>query len=109
MSDEYITQTVGGLSVTSWIPGEPTPAAHLTHYAFWNRWTPAERQAFLAAVANNIELLDFQNMVTWGTFVDLSLQTLIDAMNQIESIGGIIAAGRAAQIMSLTIQPQEYA
>lgn len=83
-----------------------TPDTRITKLAFKQRLSQAERIAIREAAKVNPEVFDFQDLVDSATFVDLSRQDTIDALNTLEA-AGLIGAGRANEILTAPIQDIE--
>ena len=71
----------------------------ITKLGFKQRFTQEERIAIRTASSANPVVFDFQDLVDSATFIDLSRQDTADAVNALEQFG-LIAAGRASQILS---------
>lgn len=71
----------------------------ITKLGFKQRFSQDERIAIRAASAANPVVFDFQDLVDSATFIDLSRKDTVDAVNALEQFG-LIAAGRASQILS---------
>ena len=80
------------------------PARRLTKLAFVGR-LGADFYAILSAAKVNVDVEMFVKMLDWatpdadGTSVDLDDPRVVYALNSLEA-GGLIAAGRAAEILS---------
>lgn len=73
---------------------------NLTNLDFLNRFTQAERIAIRTAAASNAAVADYLAMQTAASGISLIDQRTIDGVNALEA-AGLIAAGRAAQILAL--------
>ena len=71
----------------------------ITKLGFKQRFSQDERIAIRTASAANPVVFDFQDLVDSATFIDLSRKDTVDAVNALEQFG-LIAAGRASQILS---------
>lgn len=83
---------------------EPTPSAQaqnmkMTKLGFKQRFTQPERIAIRQAAASNPVVFDFQDLLDSATYIDISRQDTIDAINQLEQFG-LIGEGRAEEILS---------
>ena len=113
-ADEYLelVETGNGL------PAETFPA-HITQFAFQNRFQLGELVAFeMASVHNPSAAPELQQLAATlrverkklesAKFVDLRHAETIAGVGQLETYG-LIAAGRAAEILSTTVTPEEAA
>lgn len=69
-------------------------------FDFLNRFTPAERAAIRTAALTNGALADYVAMVSAAKTVVLTDQLTVTGVQSLET-AGLIAAGRAAQILAL--------
>lgn len=78
----------------------------ITKLAFKQRFTQDERIAIRAASETIPQVYDFQDLVNSATFIDLSRQDTIDAVNAIEQLG-LIQDGRAEVILGPPVEDIE--
>lgn len=78
----------------------------ITKLAFKQRFTQSERIAIRTASETIPQVYDFQDLVNSATFIDLSRQDTIDAVNAIEQLG-LIQAGRASIILGPPVEEIE--
>lgn len=82
----------------------------VTRLAFLHRLTDAEAIALdIASQGTSIlaaSLRRFQQKVNAAPYIDLALEETISGVNALEQMG-IIAQGRAAQILTAPVQPNE--
>lgn len=78
----------------------------ITGLAFKNRMTTEERKAIRRAAATDEDVQDFVDLANSATHIDLSLQQTIDSVNALEQFG-LIAEGRAAEILSPPVNEDE--
>jgi hypothetical protein len=71
----------------------------ITKLAFKQRFTQAERIAIREAAQTVPEVYDFEDLVNSASFIDLARPDTIAAVHYIEA-GGLIAEGRAVEILS---------
>lgn len=71
----------------------------MTKLGFKHRFTQPERIAIRQAASSNPVVFDFQDLLDSATYIDISRQDTIDAINQLEQFG-LIGEGRAAEILS---------
>ena len=90
------------------VPTTVAPPPYITVYAFKNRFTQAERVAIRTAAATVAAVADYLDMVASRNYVDLSDPTTTADVNALVT-ASLLTSARAAAILSLTIQPQEYA
>jgi hypothetical protein len=76
-----------------------TPANILTKEAFLDRFTLTEQITILTAAKSSVAIEAWLFRFNNATTVDLLYQPTIDGVNAMEA-GGILAAGRAAQILA---------
>ena len=79
--------------------GESRPDMRITKLAFKQRFTQAERIAIREAAQTVPEVYDFEDLVNSASFIDLARPDTIAAVHYIEA-GGLIAEGRAVEILS---------
>lgn len=72
----------------------------LSNLDFLNRFTQAERIAIRTAAASNAAVADYLAMQTAASGISLIDPRTIEGVNALEA-AGLIAAGRAAQILAL--------
>ncbi|MGZ5545085.1 MAG: hypothetical protein ACXWIU_10455 [Limisphaerales bacterium] len=72
----------------------------LTKRAFLERFTPAERVAIRTAAQSSVAIQDYLELVNVSDNIDLTYSTTIAGVQELET-AGLIAAGRAAEILSL--------
>jgi hypothetical protein len=92
---------VGGWSYGTYQPDavEPVADMRITKLAFKQRFTQAERIAIREAAQTVPEVYDFEDLVNSASFIDLARADTIAAVHYIEA-GGLIAEGRAVEILS---------
>jgi predicted Rossmann fold nucleotide-binding protein DprA/Smf involved in DNA uptake len=78
----------------------------ITGLAFKNRMTSEERKAIRRAAAIDEDVQDFVDLANSATHIDLSLQQTIESVNALEQFG-LIAEGRAAEILSPPVTDDE--
>lgn len=78
----------------------------ITKLAFKQRMTQAERIAIREAAKTNGMVYDFQDLLDSATYVDLTRQDTIAGVNQLEE-AGLLGAGRANEILTAPVQPEE--
>lgn len=79
-------------------PTPPIPPV-LSKYQFLTRFTSAERKTITAASAVDPDIADFKLLLDAATEVDCGNTDTIAGVNALEA-GGILAPGRAAQILA---------
>jgi hypothetical protein len=83
---------------------------HITVLAFLNRFTDAEAISMdLASIGNTVPaatLRRYMQKVNAAKYIDLARQDTIDGVNALET-AGIIASGRASEILNSPIQDIE--
>lgn len=84
---------------------QPT-STKISKLAFKQRFTQEERIAIRTAAQQNPVVFDFQDLLESATFVDLSREDTIEDVNSLEA-GGLLADGRASEILSLDISEYE--
>ena len=87
-------------------PTTTPPDMRVTKLAFKQRMTAAERIAIRTAATTDAIVYDFMDLVDSATFIDLARQDTQDGVNYLES-AGLLAAGRAAQILTNPITDEE--
>ena len=91
---------------------QAAPKRQITQLAFLNRFTDAEAIAIdLASQGTTVEaaaMRRYQKKVDAATYIDLSRQDTRDGVLALESIG-LLAAGRATEILDAPVQPEEVA
>jgi hypothetical protein len=98
VGDDY----VGGVFVHC----QPTADMRITKLAFKQRFTAAERIAIREAAKTVPEVYDFEDLVNSAAFIDLARPDTIAAVHYIEA-GGLIAEGRAVEILSPPVEDIE--
>jgi hypothetical protein len=97
----------GGVLESYWSELVPVqPPRHISKLKFKQRMTTAERIAIRAAAETTPEVYDFMDLLSDATFADLDDPTLISGVNALEPLG-LLAAGRASEILNAPIQPHE--
>lgn len=81
-----------------------TRPKHITHLAFLSRMTLTERTA--VRTSQNEAVQDIMFLFNAAKFIDLDRQDTINGVHGLEALG-IIAPGRAAQILSAPILDTE--
>ena len=99
------------LTPAGWVYGfYELPPGHnnlwITKLAFKQRFTAEERIAIRTAAAVNPIVYDFQDLVDSATYIDLGRVDTISAVNALEQYG-LIAEGRAAEILSPPVNEDE--
>lgn len=84
----------------------PVPDARITKLAFRNRFTPAEKVSLYTAAKTSVDIQIYLDDVNAATFIDLQRPDTRANVQGLES-AGLIAAGRALQILDAPIQPDE--
>ena len=82
------------------------PETKVTKLAFKQRMTAAERIAIRTAASTDPIVFDFMDLVDSAIYIDLARQDTQDGVNYLES-AGLLAAGRAAQILTAPITQDE--
>lgn len=89
-------------------PAEPLP--HVTRLAFLNRFSDAEAIAIdlasQGATAQAAAMRRYQSKVSAATYIDLSRPDTRSGVQALEA-AGLLAAGRATEILDAPIQPSE--
>jgi hypothetical protein len=85
---------------------QPTADMRITKLAFKQRFTAAERIAIREAAKTVPEVYDFEDLVNSAAFIDLARPDTIAAVHYIEA-GGLIAEGRAVEILSPPVEDIE--
>ena len=119
MSEHYEEIIVNGQVVGQRLVSDaPTPEArHLTVLAFWNRLTQPERIGIdLASIDNpaadtsarqlSAALRDLRTQVESASYIDLDRADTQAGVQQLEQIG-LLASGRAVEILDAPIQDHE--
>lgn len=78
----------------------------ITKLAFRNRFTAAEKTALYTAAKTNVDIQIYLDDVNAATFIDLQRPDTRAAVHGLESLG-LLAAGRALQVLDAPIQPDE--
>jgi hypothetical protein len=120
-----VTQPDGSILV--YMPGDPLPTVvpepaqvpqrRVTRLAFRNRFTPTEKVAIeLAQLDVSTAPTEQRLQAAWlrasqtdvmaGAFVDLDRADTRAGVNQLEAVG-LLATGRAMQILDAPVQPDE--
>lgn len=99
---------VGGWSYGTYQPDvvETVADMRVTKLAFKHRFTQAERIAIREAAQTVPEVYDFEDLVNSASFIDLARSDTIAAVHYIEA-GGLIAEGRAVEILSPPVEDIE--
>lgn len=79
-------------------PPPPVPPV-LSKYEFLKRFTSTERKAITAAAAIDPDIADFKLLLDAAQEVDCGNEDTVAGVNALEA-GGILAPGRAAQILA---------
>ena len=91
-------------------PEPTTEPRHITRLAFLNRFTDAEAisidLASIGATAQEAGLRRYMNKVNAATFIDLARPDTRAGVQALEA-GGVLAAGRAAEILDSDILDEE--
>ena len=110
--EEYST-TDTNPAQPGWYVPTPAPAPapgptslKITAFAFKMRLTSAERQAIRTAAASNPALYDYMDIMDTAGYADLLDPVTIAGTQALES-AGLIASGRASQLLSTTLMPGE--
>jgi hypothetical protein len=93
-------------SVETTFDGEPVADMRMTKQKFKLRLTQAERITIREAAKENPVVFDFQDLLDSGSHADLLDDVLIKGLSAMESLG-LIAQGRAQEILSAPIQDNE--
>lgn len=72
----------------------------LTKRAFLERFTPEERVAIRTAAQSSVAIQDYLELVSVSDEIDLTYATTVAGVQELEA-AGLIAAGRAAEILAL--------
>jgi hypothetical protein len=96
----------GGFGVVEFVNQDEVTYMRITGLAFKNRMTADERKAIRRAAATDEDVQDFVDLANSATHIDLSLQQTIDSVNALEQFG-LIAEGRAAEILSPPVADDE--
>ena len=94
----------------TWAPDAvhvPAPRL-LTHEQFIQRFTPAEWEAMTAAARASTAMDAWMRRFTLATFVNLDDPATAAGVQALE-LAGILAAGRADEILTAPLQPEETA
>lgn len=86
--------------------GGITPANRITKLAFRNRFTPAEKNALYTAAKSSVDIQIYLDDVSAATFIDLQRADTRANVQALET-AGLLAAGRAMQILDAPIRPDE--
>lgn len=78
----------------------------ITKLAFRNRFTSPEKVALYNAAKTSAEIQIYLDDVNAATFIDLQRPDTRAAVHGLESLG-LLAAGRALQVLDAPIQPDE--
>jgi hypothetical protein len=84
----------------------PTLGTKITKLAFRNRILPEEKRAIYTASESNVDLKIYIDDINVSTFIDLSAQTIIDSVNQLEEFG-LLGEGRADIILNTLVIDSE--
>ena len=104
----YRFMTPSGYQYGTYVPESAPDVAdmRITKLAFKQRFTQSDRIAIRTASETIPQVYDFQDLVNSATFIDLSRQDTIDAVNAIEQLG-LIQAGRASIILGPPVEEIE--
>ena len=80
--------------------------SRITKLAFRNRFTPAEKVALYNAAKTSVDIQIYLDDVNSATFIDLQRTDTRAAVQGLESLG-LLAAGRALQILDAPVQTDE--
>lgn len=80
--------------------------SRITRLAFRNRFTPAEKTALYTAAKTNVDIQIYLDDVNAATHIDLQRADTRANVQALET-AGLLAAGRAMQILDAPIQPDE--
>lgn len=78
----------------------------ITKLAFRNRFTAAEKTALYTAAKTNVDIQIYLDDVNAATYIDLQRADTRASVQGLET-AGLIAAGRALQILDAPVQPDE--
>lgn len=78
----------------------------ITKLAFRNRFTAAEKTALYTAAKTNVDIQIYLDDVNAATYIDLQRADTRASVQELET-AGLIAAGRALQILDAPVQPDE--
>lgn len=108
----YTTREVGNATIVELDRPAVSAPRRITALAFVQRFTDAEAIAIdMASRADTPDaaaLRRYMQKVNLASFIDLDDQTLRQCVPSLESMG-LIAEGRAAEIMDAPVLPQEIA
>jgi hypothetical protein len=111
MSEQYVTTTLpSGAQITVLVAdpivGATVANSRVTKLAFRNRFTPAEKAALYTAAKTSVDIQIYLDDVNAATFIDLQRTDTRASVHALESLG-LIAAGRADQILDAPVTPDE--
>ena len=86
--------------------GPVVSGSRITKLAFRNRFTQAEKVALYTAAKTNVDIQIYLDDVNAATYIDLQRADTRASVQGLE-LAGLLAAGRAAQIIDAPIQPDE--
>ena len=78
----------------------------ITNLAFRNRFTAAEKTALYTAAKTNVDIQIYLDDVSAAAYIDLQRADTRAGVQELET-AGLIAAGRALQILDAPVQPDE--
>ena len=84
----------------------PAADRRITILAFKQQLTAAERKAIRAAAKTDEDVEDFVDLCDSATFIDLSRPDTVAGVQALEA-AGLLAAGRAAQVLEGAVQAAE--
>jgi plasmid stability protein len=96
----------GSFGVVEYAFNGATSDMRITNLSFENRFTRDERKAIRRAALIDEDVQDFMSLAAKATHIDLSLRQTIDSVNALEQFG-LIAEGRAAEILSPPVTDDE--
>lgn len=104
MADYYEDIIVGGVAVGQRLVPDtsgfvPEPKRRITRLAFRNLFTGAEKIAIYTAAESSVQIRVWLDDLNAAEFVDLDYPATIAGVQALEA-GGIIAEGRAAEVLA---------
>lgn len=91
----------------AWVEAnQPAPARIITPYALKARMTSAERIGIRTVAKSSAAVEDFQDMLDSARIIDLDDPALAGGLAALEA-AGLLAAGRAAEILTAPVQDKE--
>ena len=91
---------------SSGVKASPVAEMKVTKLAFKMRFTDVERKAIRFASKSDADIEDFWDLVEDANYIDLSLSPTINGVQFLET-GGLLTAGRAAEILTNPVQAHE--